>query len=154
MLTLGVEVKSEATKLDYNRDVRPVLSDACFRCHGPDRKRVKGGLRLDGREEALKRLNSGRTAIVPGQPEVSELVRRIFAADPEELMPPPDSHKSLTKPQRELLRQWIREGAEYAPHWAFDPPRNPVPPEELQTGWVRNAMDRLAWAHVGLCRVS
>ncbi len=142
MLDGNATGKAEPSKLDYNRDVRPVLSDACFRCHGPDRKRVKGGLRLDDREEALKRLDSGKVAIVAGQPEASELVRRIFAADPEEVMPPPDSHRSLTRAQRDLLRRWVREGAVYAPHWAFVPPRKPVPPEEHRTHWAQNAIDR------------
>src|SRR5688572_21638785 len=102
------------SKLSYNRDIRPVLSDNCFFCHGPDPNKRKGKLRLDVREEAL-----AKQAIVPGKPGESELVRRILTQDPDDLMPPPESHKILTPAQKELLKRWITEGAEYQNHWAY-----------------------------------
>ncbi len=111
-----------AAKVDFNRDVRPLLSDNCFACHGPDTQKMKGGLRLDLREAALKPAKSGKVALVPGKPEESELVKRIFTADADDLMPPAESHKSLTPGQRALLKRWIAEGAEYQGHWAYTPP--------------------------------
>ncbi len=122
-------VVSAAPKVDFNRDVRPVLSDNCFACHGPDAKKVKGGLRLDRRDVATKPLKSGETAIVPGKADASELVRRIFAtADSDDLMPPTESHKTLTAAQKELLKRWIAEGAEYRGHWAYELPKKSAVP--------------------------
>jgi len=106
----------------YNRDVRPILSDNCFACHGPDTANQKSGLRLDAREVAMKPAKSGDPAIVPGEVDASALVARILSDDEDEVMPPPDSHKKLTAKQKETLRQWIAEGAEYEAHWAFVPP--------------------------------
>src|SRR5262245_31338141 len=100
----------------YNRDVRPILSDNCYLCHGPDKGRRKGKFRLDVRESALE-----KKAIVPGKPEESELVRRIFASDAEERMPPAEVHKTLTAAQKDTLKRWIAQGAEYEPHWAYIP---------------------------------
>src|SRR6266699_393576 len=111
------------SKLGFNRDIRPLLSENCFYCHGPDPNKRKGKLRLDVREEAI-----AKQAIVPGKPGESELVKRIFTKDSDDLMPPPDSHKTLTPAQKELLRRWIAEGAEYQNHWAYVPPvKSPVP---------------------------
>src|SRR4051794_32539666 len=104
--------------LDFNRDVRPVLADSCFACHGPDERKRKGGLRLDLRAAATKPLESGATAIVPGKPADSELVKRITSADADEKMPPATSQKKLTKAQADLLTRWVAEGAKYAGHWA------------------------------------
>src|SRR5688500_12725145 len=106
-------------KLDFNRQVRPILSAHCFKCHGPDERVREAGLRLDRRESAIAKLESEATAIVPGQPDKSELVRRIFSADEGEVMPPPEANKPLSAAQKETLRRWVAEGAEYAPHWAF-----------------------------------
>jgi hypothetical protein len=125
-----------AATLEYNRDVRPILSDNCFRCHGPDKGQRKAKLRLDQREVALE-----REAFVPGKPDESELVKRIFSADPEEVMPPPDSHKQLTGAQKELLKRWIAEGAEYQPHWAYIKPTRPPLPEVKNKAWVRAPID-------------
>ena len=111
-----------SAKVDFNRDIRPILSENCFACHGPDAKQVKGGLRLDQRDSVLKPAKSGKTAIVPKQPAKSELVRRIFTTDTDDLMPPPESHKKLTAAQRDLFKRWIAEGAEYQTHWAYLPP--------------------------------
>ena len=111
-----------APRVDFNREVRPLLANTCFACHGPDATKVKGGLRLDERERALLPAKSGTLAIVPGDPDASELVRRIELSDPDEQMPPPESHKVLTADQRRVLRQWIAEGAEYQGHWAYRKP--------------------------------
>ena len=117
-----------AAKIEFNRDIRPILSDACFHCHGPDKNVRKAELRLDLREEALKAAESVEFPIVPGQPEKSELVRRILTADRDEQMPPPKAHKALTAAQKERLRMWIAQGAEYQIHWAYLPiQRPPVP---------------------------
>src|SRR5690242_21936120 len=93
-------------KLTYNRDIRPILSDNCFACHGPDKNKRKAKLRLDIRDEAL-----AKEAFVPGNSEKSELIRRIFSTDPKEQMPPPESNKKLTPAQKEIFKQWIAQGA-------------------------------------------
>src|SRR5213594_1006811 len=98
-----------AEKLEFNRDIRPILSDKCFKCHGPDEKIRKAKLRLDDRRIALE-----KGAIVPGKPAESELVRRIFTSDPDDLMPPAKTLKTLTAAQKETLKNWIAQGAEYA----------------------------------------
>ena len=117
-----------APKLDFNRDIRPILSDNCFACHGPDTQKVKGGLRLDLKDAAFKPGKSGALALVPGKPEKSELLKRIVTKDAHDLMPPPDSGKQLTSAQRETLRRWIAEGAAYQGHWAFAPLVRPEVP--------------------------
>jgi hypothetical protein len=116
--------------VDFNRDIRPLLSDNCFTCHGPDIAKRRADLRLDERAGALSPAKSGKPAIVPGKPAESELVRRIFASDPDDLMPPEETHKTLTPAQKEMLKQWIAEGAEYKAHWAFIPPVRPAVPAE------------------------
>ncbi|MFM8469154.1 MAG: DUF1549 domain-containing protein, partial [Limisphaerales bacterium] len=117
-----------APKLDFNRDVRPILSDNCFACHGPDTQKIKGGLRLDLKDAAFKPGKSGALALVPGKPDKSELVKRVATKDPHDLMPPPDSGKQLTTAQKETLRRWVSEGANYSAHWAFAPLVRPVVP--------------------------
>ncbi len=119
-------------KVDFNHDVQPLLSDNCFACHGPDTNKIKGKLRLDLREVATKPAKSGKTAIIPGKPDDSELVRRLFTTDEDDRMPPTESHKTLTVAQREMLRRWIAEGAEYKGHWAYTPPVKPVIPAGAQ----------------------
>jgi hypothetical protein len=122
--------------LEYNRDVRPILAENCFACHGPDSAARKAGLRIDRREDALE-----MKAIVPGKPTESALIARIFSPNAEEQMPPARSHKILTTVQKEVLRKWIAEGAEYQPHWSFIAPVRPKPPEVKEKGWVRNPID-------------
>ena len=126
----------------YNRDVRPILADKCFRCHGPDGAKRKAGLRLDRRDEALA-ARDGRRAIVPGDPETSELCFRVSAEDDELRMPPPDSGLVLQPREIELLRRWIEQGAEYQAHWAFLPPQSPSLPAVGRGGspWPRNPID-------------
>lgn len=103
--------------IDFNRDVRPILSDNCFACHGPDAAKREAELRLDLRDDAVK-----QKAIVPGKPEASSLVERIYSKDAEELMPPPASNKKLTEQQKAILKKWIAEGAEYKRHWSYESP--------------------------------
>ncbi len=117
-----------AAKIEFNRDVRPILSDACFHCHGPDQNTRESGLRLDVRDEALKAAESGDLPIVPGQPTKSEVIRRIFTDDKDDRMPPAKAHKTLTAAQKETLKQWIAEGAEYQIHWAYLPVKRPTVP--------------------------
>ena len=115
-------------RIEFNRDIRPILSNHCFACHGFDAAERKAGLRLDTREGALG--NGGEGAVIaPGSPGRSELWRRISSTDRDELMPPPESNKPLTSEQKQLLRRWIEEGAEYQPHWSFAPVREVALPE-------------------------
>lgn len=116
-------VARAAPPVDFQRDVQPIFSEHCAQCHGVDEANRKSGLRFDVRESALKGGESGTPAIVPGQPDKSELVARITATEPEELMPPPRHNKPLSAKQIETLQQWIREGAKYESHWAFTAPR-------------------------------
>ncbi len=129
-----------SAETDYNRQIRPILADHCFACHGPDAKARKAGLRLDLREDALKPAKSGAVAIIPGDATRGELLARITASDADEIMPPPKSRKELSPAQIELLRQWISEGAVYQNHWAFEPPvRSPVenlPADAAPTGAI------------------
>ncbi len=122
LLLLAAALPARAGNIDYNRDIRPILAENCTQCHGPDEGKRKGELRLDNRADALKE-HDGVRAIVPGKPEASELVARVLTSDPEEIMPPPKAKKTLTAAQKEKLRQWVAEGAEFARHWAFEPVR-------------------------------
>src|SRR5438128_3939334 len=130
-----------AEKVDYQRDIRPLLADKCFACHGRDAEHREGGLRLDEREAALKGGESGEKAITPGQPDKSELVRRIFSSDPDERMPPAKSKKELSAGEKELLRRWVAEGAEYKAHWAFTAPVKPPVPAVKNAAWPKNDID-------------
>src|SRR5262245_11445382 len=144
LLTLLAAAPAAAgpTTIQYTRDIRPILSDKCFRCHGPDEKQRRGELRLDIRAEALRPAQSGEKPIVPRDPAKSELVRRIFATESKEVMPPPASKKKLTDAERQLLRRWIEEGATYEQHWAFvKPQRPPLPEVRGQRSEVRNPID-------------
>ncbi|HEY0076954.1 MAG TPA: DUF1553 domain-containing protein [Abditibacteriaceae bacterium] len=139
------------SKVDFNRDIRPIVSNTCFLCHGPDSSSRKAKLRLDLREEAIK---SG--AIVPGKPEESEAYKRVASKDPDEIMPPISLHKSLTPQQIKTFRQWILEGAEYKKHWSYEKPqRPPVPtsktPNPFGKGakqWAQNAIDNFILARL------
>ncbi len=134
---------AEKAAVDFTRDIRPILSNHCFSCHGPDEGARQAGLRLDQRDSALGESDSGTLAIVPGSPDVSELVSRIESPDDDVRMPPPSTQKPLSLAQQELLKRWIAEGAAYADHWAFVAPRRPKLPAVRATGWPRNAIDHL-----------
>lgn len=127
---------AKADKLEYNRDIRPILSESCFPCHGPDKNQRKAKLRLDIRAAALE-----KKAFVPGKPNDSELVRRIFTSKQDDLMPPPDSHKELAPAQKELLKRWIAEGAEYQPHWAYINPVRSAVPAVKNAQWTKDPID-------------
>ncbi len=119
--------------IEFNRDVRPILSENCFACHGPDKNHREADLRLDIAPYADEASES-QTAIVPGKPEVSEVIRRITSEDADEVMPPPSSHKNLSADQKEILRRWIEQGAEYQGHWAYESLVRPTVPSTEQTG--------------------
>ncbi len=131
-----------AKDVRFNRDVRPILSENCLMCHGPDARKRKAGLRLDQRSSVVSRREKHDSAIVPGQPDASELIRRVSSSDEKQRMPPPESGKQLTKLQIETLREWIAQGAEYENHWAYISPRKIHLPTVSRPGLVRGAIDR------------
>jgi hypothetical protein len=129
-------------EVSFNRDIRPIMSDTCFRCHGPDKSARMAGMRLDIREEALKRTQSGAVPIVPGDPEHSAIVQRVFESNAARVMPPKSAHKDLTPAQKETIRRWVAEGARYEGHWAYQPIRRPAAPEVLNAqAPIRNPID-------------
>ena len=127
-------------KVDFNRDIRPILSDKCFRCHGPDANAREADLRLDLEDYAKADLG-GYSAIAPGDPEDSELIYRISEEDPDEVMPPTKIHKPVTTEEVDKLREWIADGAHYDTHWAFKPVREEAIPEVSNPDWCRNEID-------------
>jgi hypothetical protein len=138
----------EKARIDYSRDIRPILSNNCFKCHGPDAAERQAELRLDVREAALKPAESGLAAIVAGEADASELIRRVFSTDADELMPPPDSKKKLTAAEKQLLKQWIAQGAEYQKLWSFVSPQRPALPAVKNATWLRNEIDRFILARL------
>jgi len=129
--------------LSFNGDIRPILVENCFSCHGADSAGRKADLRLDQRDQAVE---SG--SIVPGDPDSSVMLDRIFSDDPEEVMPPPETKKSLSAGQKAALTRWIKEGAEYEPHWSFIPPTKPAPPTVKNEAWAKNPIDRFILARL------
>jgi mono/diheme cytochrome c family protein len=132
--------KSPVQSVDFATQIRPIISAKCFACHGPDEGSRKAKLRLDLREEAIKD-RKGVRAIVPGDVNASEVVKRITSTDPDEVMPPPKSGHKLSAQEMELLKRWIAQGANYTPHWAFVKPERPALPRVKQKAWPRNALD-------------
>jgi hypothetical protein len=140
-----------ADEIDFNRDIRPILADKCFACHGPDAHALQGGLRLDLFSSVTSPNDSGRTAIVPGQPARSELFLRITSDDVGVIMPPPDSHKELNDAEKKLLEAWIASGAEYQDHWSFLRPQRIAPTASLSSavpGWNDQIIDRFVLAEM------
>ena len=135
-------------RVDFQRQIQPLLANKCFACHGRDAEHREGGLRLDEREAALKGGDSGEAAIAAAQPEKSELIRRIMTSDDDARMPPPTSKKELTAAEKELLRKWIAEGAEYKAHWAFAAPALPPLPSVRNAVWPQNEIDRFVLARL------
>jgi len=131
---------SPKTTVEFNRDIRPILSDHCYQCHGPDSAKRKAGLRLD-QEAPAKAGRDGPHAIVAGDLDASELYRRITSTDDGDRMPPVKSGKALVKSQVELIGRWIAEGAKWQPHWAFIPPRRPPVPAVKRPHWAFNPID-------------
>jgi hypothetical protein len=130
---------AETETVDFSKDVRPILSNRCFKCHGPDEGTREGGLRLDLRESALGAGESGKIAIVPGRPDESELIQRLSHPDPDQIMPPASAKMEMPETEREVLRRWIAQGAEYKDHWAFQPPVKAA----LTGGEGKNPIDQL-----------
>src|ERR1700722_4232600 len=124
--------------ISFNRDIRPIMSDTCFRCHGPDKSSRMANMRLDIRDEALKPMKDGTIPIVPGDPDKSAIVQRIFAQSAAKRMPPQFAHKDLTEKQKQTIRQWVAEGAVYEGHWAYSPLKRPAVP---QVAGVTNPID-------------
>jgi hypothetical protein len=146
-LHLGAQPRPKSS-IQFNRDIRPILSENCFKCHGPDEAARKAMLRLDIRDEALKPAKSDLVPIIPGSPEKSELIARITAKDSDDLMPPMKSGKELSPEQIEKLRRWITEGAPYAKHWSYEKPVRPPLPEVKNNKWPRNPVDRFILARL------
>ena len=134
--------------VDFNRDIRPILSNSCFKCHGPDEKERQVGLRLDGKEGASTKLDSGKVAIVVGKPEESELIRRISSPNPDEQMPPKGHGKKLEPRDVELFRAWIKQGANYAKHWSYEAPKRPTVPTPPAGGTTINPIDNFILARL------
>jgi mono/diheme cytochrome c family protein len=139
---------ASSRKIDFNYQIRPILSDKCFNCHGPDPRHRKAGLRLDTKDGAFARLKSDGHAIVPGNLDESEIVARTTAEDETDRMPPKSLGRTLTPQEINLLKQWVEQGAEWKNHWAFIPPGDPPLPDVKHSGWLRNAIDRFVLARL------
>ncbi|MGN6385835.1 MAG: DUF1549 domain-containing protein, partial [Verrucomicrobiota bacterium] len=134
--------------INYNRDIRPILSENCFTCHGPDSASRKGGLRLDHFDDAIAPREKSKPAIVPGKPDESELIHRIFAEDVDDRMPPAKTKKVLQDNQKELLKKWIASGAQYQAHWSYIPPEKSALPKVKNEGWARTPIDNFILARL------
>ncbi|QJW91936.1 DUF1553 domain-containing protein [Spirosoma taeanense] len=134
-------------QIDYNLHVKPILSDRCFACHGPDKAKQQAGLRLDTPDGAYQALTkTGHTAVVPGNLNASELVHRIISSDPDEMMPTPESHLTLNAEEKALLIRWVEQGAEYKQHWSLIAPTMPEVPKVKDETWAKNDIDRFVLA--------
>ncbi|WKN45611.1 DUF1553 domain-containing protein [Tunicatimonas pelagia] len=143
------EVESIPEELDFNFHVKPILSDRCFACHGPDQNHQEADLRLDTPEGAFAALaESEGHAIVPGDLAKSVAYQRVISDDPDDVMPPPESNLVLTEYEKEILKKWIEEGAEYKPHWSFTPPERAESPKVKDSDWANNAIDQFVLARL------
>ncbi|REJ89722.1 MAG: DUF1553 domain-containing protein [Planctomycetota bacterium] len=133
---------------DFAREVRPILAKNCFKCHGPDDETREAGFRIDLAESVRTEADSGAVPITPGDPAASEVIRRIFADDPAERMPPADSNLQLTENEQHTIRRWVAAGAEYSPHWAFVRPVRPEIPPVADENWPRNQIDHFILARL------
>src|SRR5262249_40457919 len=136
-LARAAQARQPERRIDFNRDIRPILADKCWACHGPDAPNKKIKLRLDSEDAAKADLGRGRRAIVPTHPEQSQLALRIAAEDEAMRMPPVDSGRSLTKREIELLIEWIRQGAQWREHWSFIAPVKPQLPQVINKSWPK-----------------
>ncbi len=152
----GCDWPLDDAAVDYNQDIRPILSNNCFRCHGPDEEARQAGLRLDIRDVAVAELSEspGRFAIVPGDSSGSEMIWRVTASDPYVRMPPADTHLSLSDAEIETLALWIEQGAEYMRHWAFIPPSGVAPPVSGFSADAVNPIDEFIFAEIGERRLT
>ena len=154
LIVLATQSIAQDTPIDFSRDIRPILSDKCYACHGPDEKQRSGGFRLDVKASAFGKAESEETVIVPGKPADSELVRRITSTDDDLRMPPADSTKSLTIEEIELLSRWIAQGASWQEHWAFLPPIQAELPPVSGPGWCRTEIDHFVLARLDAEKLS
>jgi len=143
----GSKVDAAEPTLTFNRDIRPILSANCFACHGFDAKQRKADLRLDTAEGAFT-VHDGHAAIKPGDLAGSELWQRLISDDPDVVMPPPSTKRTLTPDQKQAIRRWIEQGAVYQKHWAFEAPVSPAVPAKADAGWARNDIDRFVDAQL------
>ncbi|MEM7384205.1 MAG: PSD1 and planctomycete cytochrome C domain-containing protein [Verrucomicrobiota bacterium] len=142
LMAPGPALEANEGKVDFARDILPLLSDNCFECHGPDGNERKAGLRLDQQDGAFAELESGKFGVVPNDLDRSEVYQRLITNDPGDQMPPPDSGKKLTETQKNKIRDWINSGAEWAGHWSFEPPEKPPTPAAPNRDWkTENAID-------------
>jgi hypothetical protein len=147
-LTVSVSVSTaSAADIDFNRDIRPILSNKCFACHGPDEHDRKADLRLDTHAGAVED-RKGSIAIVPGNPDKSDMVERMLTTDADDIMPPPESHKKLEKAEIALLTRWIKEGAEYAEPWTYTTPTKHPIPSPKDKRWAANWIDSFVLARL------
>ncbi|RIK82287.1 MAG: hypothetical protein DCC68_06665 [Planctomycetota bacterium] len=140
--------RADDPKIDFGRKIRPLLAENCFHCHGPDEKTREAGLRLDTHDGLLAELDSGETAVVPGDAAKSALFARITADDPDARMPPEETKKKLTPEQIDLIKQWIDQGAKWDEHWSFVAPKRPPLPDVSDKSWPRNEIDRFVLARL------
>ena len=142
VIAIGGSIAAEPSGgIDFTREVRPILSNHCWNCHGPDAKARKAGLRLDERDAAVREAESGSIAIVPGKPQASELIARINSADESIAMPPKEVQKPLSEAQKKVLERWIANGAHFSTHWAFTPPQRTNLPSVKQSSWASSPID-------------
>ncbi len=147
-LSFVVPLCARGGEVNFNRDIRPILAGTCFKCHGPDEGTRKSDLRLDVRDAAMRPAKSGERALVPGDAQASELLRRLGSSDEDELMPPPKSGKDLSPQQIAVIRKWIEEGAAYQKHWAYEKPVTPASPAVQHTNWPRSELDYFVLARL------
>lgn len=147
ILAAGVAAPADDATIHFDRDIRPILSDNCYACHGPDEQARSSELRLDRRDGAMAELD-GHFAVVAGKPEESELIRRILSTDPDEVMPPPDHLKQLTAEQKQQLVDWVQQGAEWSDQWAWSAPARIDPPSVNDAAWPQNWVDQFILARL------
>ncbi len=150
---IGANAHAADSPIDFNRDIRPILSNRCWKCHGPDEKERQAGLRFDSRDGVIAKLESGKTAVVAGKPDESELIRRITSDSADERMPPAGHGKALDAREVELLRAWIRQGANFAKHWSYEKPVRPTVPDLKSQisdfkSQIRNPIDNFVFARL------
>ena len=150
---MTVSAASLPERVDFNHHIKPLLSDRCYTCHGPDEKGRKAKLRLDTKEGAFQSLDDGMFVIKPGNLAKSELIRRITTSDPDDVMPPPSSHLTLSRDEVELLKRWVQQGAEWKNHWAFLPVEEVKPPVVKNAKWPANDLDRFVLAKLESLRL-
>jgi mono/diheme cytochrome c family protein len=144
----GPRAAPPAAEIDFNREIRPILSDHCFTCHGPDENKRKAKLRFDTKDGAFAALRHGGRAIVPGKLDESEMIRRITSTDADDVMPPPGKGKPLSPAQIDALKRWVAGGARWTQHWAFTNPSRPTLPAVSDPAWARTSIDHFVLARM------